>query len=201
MVTPPPAAVTIRVETLAAADEAAEIVNVLLPLPGAAMAVGAKLAVTPVGSPVIENAIAALNPLPPLVVKVICTDLPGATLALEVLGDNVKVAKTVKLTVWVLVTPPPVADTVREETPGAAVEPAERVSMLLPFPGAAIVVGKKLAVTPLGSPVTDNAMAELNPFIPEVVKPIGIDPPGIKMTLVPLSISEKLEGKTVRLMS
>jgi hypothetical protein len=44
-------------------------------------------------------------------------------------------------------------------------------------------------------------MAELKPFTPEVVTPIGMAPPGVRMTFVPLSISVKLEGNTVRLMS
>jgi hypothetical protein len=56
-----------------------------------------------------------------------------------------------------------VAVTVRVETPGAAVEPAASVKTLLPLPGAAMLVGAKLAVTPLGAPLTDRVMAELNP--------------------------------------
>jgi len=40
---------------------------------------------------------------------------------------------------------------------------AVNVSAELPFPGAAMDVGLKLAVTPEGKPETDNATAELNP--------------------------------------
>jgi len=49
--------------------------------------------------------------------------------------------------------------------------------VLLPLPGAAMLVGARLAVTPLGSPLTDRAMAELNPLPLVVVKVIFPDPP------------------------
>jgi hypothetical protein len=138
LVSPPPVAVMMRVDTLAPTLEPAEIVKVLLPLPGAVMLVGAKFAVTPLGRPDTDRAMAELNPFPTVVVKVICAELPVATLAFEGLADNVKVAKTVKLSVWVLVIPPPVAVTVKLAVPAAAVEVAESVRTLLPVPGAAI---------------------------------------------------------------
>ena len=46
----------------------------------------------------------------------------------------------------------------------AVPEATERVSVLLPVPGEAILVGEKLAVTPEGSPVADKDIADLNPF-------------------------------------
>lgn len=39
----------------------------------------------------------------------------------------------------------------------------------LPDPGAAIGVGTKLTVTPVGCPVADKAIAELNPPVTAVV--------------------------------
>ena len=99
MVTPPPEAITVRVEVPAAAVEAADSVKMLLPLPGAAMLVGAKLAVTPIGDPLTDNVIAELNPGPFAVVKVIVPDPPGAILALVAFGDSVKLGKTVRLRV------------------------------------------------------------------------------------------------------
>ena len=58
-----------RLKVPAAATLLAVMVRVELPLPGAAMEVGLKLAVTPDGRPEAESAIAELNP--PLGVRVI----------------------------------------------------------------------------------------------------------------------------------
>ena len=59
----------------------------------------------------------------------------------------------VRLMVVVWVTPPPAAVTVTVAVPVVAVLLAERVSVELPLPGAAIEVGLKLAVTPDGTTV------------------------------------------------
>jgi len=111
LVTPPPVAVTVRVEVPAPTVEAAERVNVLLPLPGDAMLVGAKLPLTPVGSPLIDKATAALNPFTRAVVNVMGIEPPGATLAFVALGVSVKLGggRIVRLKVRVLVVPPPTA--------------------------------------------------------------------------------------------
>lgn len=61
-VTPPPAAVTVMLNVPAAATLLAEMVSTELPLPGAAIEVGLKLAVTPEGSPEADSEIAELNP-------------------------------------------------------------------------------------------------------------------------------------------
>jgi hypothetical protein len=61
-VTPPPVAVTVTFEVPVVAVLLAEKVRVELPLPGAAMDVGLKLAVTPEGRPDADNEIAELNP-------------------------------------------------------------------------------------------------------------------------------------------
>lgn len=115
MVTPPPVAVTVRVQVPVAAVAATDRVKVLLPLPGQAMPVGVKLAVTPPGSPLIDNATAEVNPLTRAVVRVIGVEPPGATLALVALGVSVKLAggKTVRLNGTVLPAPPPTAPRVR----------------------------------------------------------------------------------------
>jgi len=56
-----------------------------------------------------------------------------------------------------------VAVTVTFDVPVVAVLPAERVSVELPLPGAAIEVGLKPAVTPEGNPEADSETAELKP--------------------------------------
>jgi len=61
-----------------------------------------------------------------------------------------------------------VAVTVVLNVPVVAVLLAVNVSVELPLPGAAIDVGLKLAVTPLGSPEIERATDELNPFETEV---------------------------------
>jgi hypothetical protein len=187
------------VDVLAAAVEVDVSVKVLVPLPGAAMLAGAKLAVTPLGSPLIEIATAELNPFANMVVRVMWVEPPRATLTLVALVVKVMPGVgTFKLTACVLVIPPPAADTVKVETPGAAVEPTDRVMVLCPLPGAAMLAGLKVAVTPDGSPVTDNAMPELNPVPATVVKVMGIDPPRATFMLEALSDSPKL-ARTVRL--
>jgi hypothetical protein len=187
------------VDVLAAAEEDAVSVRVLAPLSGAAMLAGAKLAVTPLGSPVIENTTAELNPFANVVEKVMWVEPLRATVALVALGVRVNPGVgTVRLSACVLVIPPPAADTVKVETPGAIVEPTDRVMVLCPLPGAAMLVGAKVAVTPLGSPITDSAMAELNPVPATVVRVMGIDPPRARLRVEALSDSVKL-ARTVRL--
>jgi len=99
-----------------------------------------------------------------------------------------------------LVTPPPVAVTVRVEAPAGAVEVADSVNVLLPLPGDAMLVGRKLAVTPLGTPLTDIEMADLNPALAAVVKVIGIEPPGATLAVVAVGVRVKPgDDKIVRL--
>jgi hypothetical protein len=142
-------------------------VSVELPLPGAAMELGLKLAVTPAGKPDTESETTALKPPLTVVEIVLLPELPWATDKL--LGEALKVksgvaaAVIVRATVVLLVMPPPVALTVTFTVPVAAVLLAESVSVELPLPGAAIVLGLKLAVTPEGKPEMDNEIAELNP--------------------------------------
>ena len=72
-------------------------------------------------------------------------------------------AVMVKDRVAVCVTPPPEAVIVMLEVPVAAVELVVMVMIELPLPGAAIEVGLKLAVTPVGRPEAERETAELNP--------------------------------------
>jgi hypothetical protein len=58
--------------------------------------------------------------------------------------------------------------TLKLNVPTVVPEATDNFRMLLPLPGGAMLVGAKLAVTPLGSPLTDNSTAELNPYNPAV---------------------------------
>jgi len=53
------------------------------------------------------------------------------------------------------------------------------VMVEVPLPGAAIELGAKLTVTPVGCPVADKAIAELNP--PETAT-VRVDPPLLPCT-------------------
>jgi 2-keto-3-deoxy-6-phosphogluconate aldolase len=157
-------AVTVTVALPVAAVLLADRVSVELPLPGAAIEVGLKLAVTPAGSPEAESETAELNP-PLTVVEMVL--LPDAPWAIERLVGEALTLKsgcvTVSAIVTVWVTPPPVAVMVTVALPVVAVLLADRVSVELPLPGAAIEVGLKLAVTPAGSPEAESETAELKP--------------------------------------
>ena len=166
-VTPPPLAVIVMFAVPVVAVLLAERVKVELPLPGAAMEAGLKLAVTPAGNPEADNATAELKP-PLTVVEIVeLPDVPCVTerLAGEALTVKFGVAAEliVRTIVVVCVTPAPVADRVMFAVPVVAVLLAERVRVELPPPGAAMEAGLKLAVTPAGNPEADNATAELKP--------------------------------------
>lgn len=78
----------------------------------------------------------------------------------------VAAAVTVRETVVVCVTPPPVPVTVIKCVPVAVVEATVIVMVEVPEPGAAMDVGLKLTVTPVGWPVAVKATAASNP--PEI---------------------------------
>lgn len=69
-VTPPPVPVTVTLNVPAVATLLADIVIIELPLPGAAIVVELKLAVTPEGNPETDSDTAALNP-PAIVVEIV----------------------------------------------------------------------------------------------------------------------------------
>jgi hypothetical protein len=77
------------------------------------MLVGEKLVVIPVGSPLMDNATAELNPFNLVIVSVKDVEAPTFTLAPVGLGDSVKVAAvTVTVKASVRLNPPPVPLTV-----------------------------------------------------------------------------------------
>jgi hypothetical protein len=61
-------------------------------------------------------------------------------------------------------------------------DPAVRVSVELPDPGAAIEAGLKVAVAPLGSPEADSVIAALNPPETVVVMVLVPEPPWTTLT-------------------
>ena len=78
-------------------------------------------------------------------------------------------AVTVRVTVALCWIPPPVPVTVIGYVPVAVLDPTAIVIVELPPPGAAIVLGLKLIVVPLGAPVADKLIALLNPPLTVVV--------------------------------
>ena len=88
-VIPPPLAVTVIFDVPMVAVVLAVNVSVELPLPGAAMEAGLKLAVTPVGIPEAESETAELKPPLTVVVMVVLPELPRVTDRLA--GDAVTV--------------------------------------------------------------------------------------------------------------
>src|SRR3954466_2228154 len=108
--------------------------------------------------------------LKPPETAVVIVEGAEAPLAIETeLGDaeivklGVGTLVTVRLTVVVWVTLPPVPVMVTVEVPRVAVADAVKVSTELPEPGAAIEDGLKEAVTPAGRPEAERAMAALKP--------------------------------------
>jgi hypothetical protein len=189
---PPPAAVIVTVADPAVALLDAENVSVLDPEPGAAMLAGAKVAVTPDGNPVAERVTAELNPPEGVTVRPTGTVPARATLTEDEATVKLRAgveAVTVSATVVVFVKPPPAAVIVIVADPTVAVLDAENVSVLDPEPGAAMLAGTKLAVTPDGSPVAERVTAELNP------------PDGVTVRLtgaVPARATFTVEGVAVR---
>lgn len=92
--------------------------------------------------------------------------------------------------VWVM--PPPVAVTVTLVVPVVAVLLTEKVRVELPFPGAAMLPGLKLAVTPEGRPEADNEIAELKPPLTEVEIVLVPEPPWATDRLVGEALRLKL---------
>lgn len=78
-VRPPPVAVTVTLAVPVVAVLLAVNVRVELPVPGAAIDVGLKLAVTPAGNPDAERLTAELNPPDPAVDMVVVPELPWVT--------------------------------------------------------------------------------------------------------------------------
>ena len=122
-----------------------------------------------------------------------------ATSLHDAAGTPVQLLVTLTAMVTVFVIPPPVAVIVRRAAPTDAVEVLVRVKVLLP--GAATVCELRLAVTPLGTPVTDNASVALNPAIGCAVRVTVAFPPGCSVTAVGLAERTKLGTFTVILVA
>ncbi len=107
---PPPVPVTVIVDVSTAADGATAIVMVDVPEPGTAIGFGLKLTVTPLGWPVADNVIEELKPFNAVVVMLEVPDVCRATVTAlgEALMLKSPAAVTVRETVVVCVTPPPV---------------------------------------------------------------------------------------------
>jgi hypothetical protein len=179
-----------------AAELLAERVSVEDPAPGAAIEDGLKLAVTPDGRPLADSEIAELNPPATVVVAVAVPDEPWAKVRDPGLTPSVKLGlvpgETVRLTGAVRVSPPPLPVIVMGKVPVDAVELAENVRVELPPPGAAMVDGLKLAVTPEGRPLALSETALLKPpEIAVVMVEVPLDP-CTTLTEVGLAVSEKL---------
>src|SRR5882724_9835083 len=202
---PPPVALTFTFNVPVVAVPLAENVSVELPLPGAAIEAGLKLAVTPLGKPVAVSVTAELNPPLTVVETVVLAALPWATdtLAGEALRARFGVwpEVTVKETVEVWVIPPPVACIVTVAVPVVAVLLAVNLRVELPVPGAAMEVGVKLAVTPVGMPVADNDTAELKPPVPAVETVVVTELPWAVDTLVGEELRENPAVPGLKIMS
>lgn len=202
-VAPPPVAVTVTVAGPAAAPAAAVSVKVLLPLPGDAIVVGENAAVTPLGNPVTDNAIAALK-FCAVVVSVTPVRPPAARFALTVFEVSAIAgagAVTVKLTAAVFVTPPPLPVTVSAAVPTVALEAAVSVSVLLPLLGEVMLVGENAPVTPFGNPLTESATAEVNAPTTAVVSVKVFVLPAVTLPLLALAASVNEGRATVKLMA
>jgi hypothetical protein len=73
------------------------------------------------------------------------------------------------------------------------------VSVLLPFPGAAMLVGANFAVAPFGNPVTASVIADLNPLIALAFKVSVVAPPDVTVALAAVAVSAKVGTTTVKL--
>lgn len=170
-------------------------------MPGAEIVDGLKLAVVPTGSPFADSATAELNPFAAVVATVVDRDCPGITpmpaapRASARLGDGI-----VRLNVRSFVVPPPTAPIVSVKTPAGAEASADKVKLLLPVPGAAMLLWLKLAVTPVGTSLTEKYTVESNPVPAVVVNVMGTDPPGARLALAALDARVKLGFATVRMM-
>jgi len=159
----PDTPVTVTVLVPVVAVPLAVNVRVLVPVAG----FGLNAAVTPLPRPLAERVTLPTNPLDGVMVIVVvpCDDRVMVKLVGE--AESVKfpaaTAVTVRVTVAFCVMPPPVPVTVIVYVPVAVVEATAMLRVEVPEPGAAIDAGLKLTVTPVGWPVADNAMAELNP--------------------------------------
>jgi hypothetical protein len=146
-----------------------------------------------------DKFIDALNPVPAKVDTVSGSE-PLRRMLTEVESDDrAKVPKTIKLKGKLFVTLPLTPITVTGYVSAGTFWATLSDIMALPEPGAAIVDGLNVAVTPLGSPLTDIPTAELNPFTATVTKVTFLDPPGAMVALMLLEVRLNPGVSTVKL--
>src|SRR6516164_9977968 len=161
---PPPLPVTVMLYVPNAVLPPTAIVMVDEPEPGAAIGLGLKLTVVPVGAPLADRLMALLKPPLTVVVMVEVPWAPCATLTEVGAALMVKSgAVTVRVTLVVCWVPPPLPVTVMLYVPAAVLLPTAIVMVDEPEPGAAIGLGLKLTVVPVGAPLADRLMALLKP--------------------------------------
>ncbi len=168
---PPPLPVTEIGYVPATVGAPTVMVMVDVPPPGAAIAFGLKLTVVPLGAPDDERLIALLKPPVIVVVIVEVPWFPATTVTVEGAAEIVKVgaAVTVSETDVVCWIPPPLPVTVMGYVPAAVPAPTVIVMVEVPPPGAAIALGLKLTVVPVGTPDADKLIALLKPPLIAVV--------------------------------
>jgi hypothetical protein len=162
----------------------------LLPFPGAAMFVGANLAVTPFGNPLMDIVIADLNPPSEAVEMPKALELPAVTVTPIALLASVNVGTaTVTAMFAVRVKPPPVPLMITVELFADALLAAENVTVTGAFP--LIISAENLTVTPAEAPLALKVTAEPNPPC-AVSDTVGVaDPPGANEMLGTLGVSVK----------
>jgi hypothetical protein len=153
----PETPLTVICVAFAAAVLAAERVSVLV----AVALDGLNDAVMPVGSPVAVKATVPLKPACGATVIVAVPAPPAPTFTLETDVESLKVgaAATVKVTVVCAVIAPDVAVTVSVAGPTTADAAAASFSVLVVL----VLAGVKVAVTPVGNPLTASVAAPVNP--------------------------------------
>lgn len=125
----------------------------------------------------------ALLKLPPIVVVIVePAALPCATVKEDGAAETARVGCPLEVTVTetaaVCVSPPPKPLTTIGYVPVGVPDEAETVIVEVPAPGAAIEVGEKLTLMPVGMPTAAGAIELLNP--PETVVlivAVAADPP------------------------
>jgi hypothetical protein len=143
-------------------------VMVEVPEPGAGMGLGLKVMVLEFP----DKVMAESKPPPTFAVMVEVPELPRATVMALGEAEMAKVfvvVVTVRVIVVDCLTPPPVPVMVMVCVPFTVVVSTARIMVEVPEPGAAIVEGVKVTVTPAGWPVADRAMEESKPFKMAVV--------------------------------
>jgi len=170
-VLPPPVPVMVTVRVPVVARELAVNWRVDVPVPGAEIEVGLKLAVTPLGRPLADREIAELKPFTAAALMVVVLDLLLVTVT--VVGDALMVklalgaAVTVRVRVVEFTRLPLVPVTVIVYVPVATLDATVKVKAEVPEP--VIAVGLKPAVTLPGTLDADNEIDPLKPFTAVVV--------------------------------